>query len=31
MSAFHDIPLFADESQGVLNMIVEVPRCAFNV
>merc|ERR1711939_1004136 len=26
VSAFHDIPLFADESQGVLNMIVEVPR-----
>jgi len=26
ISAFHDIPLFADESKTVLNMIVEVPR-----
>lgn len=26
LSAFHDIPLFTDESKTVLNMIVEVPR-----
>ncbi|KLT40372.1 pyrophosphatase-domain-containing protein [Cutaneotrichosporon oleaginosum] len=26
VSPFHDIPLYADESQGILNMIVEVPR-----
>ena len=26
ISSFHDIPLFADESKTVLNMIVEVPR-----
>ena len=26
MSSFHDIPLFADQSNGILNMIVEVPR-----
>ena len=26
ISAFHDIPLFADESKTVLNMVVEVPR-----
>jgi inorganic pyrophosphatase len=26
VSPFHDIPLFADASQGILNMIVEVPR-----
>ncbi|EKM84091.1 hypothetical protein AGABI1DRAFT_97036 [Agaricus bisporus var. burnettii JB137-S8] len=26
VSSFHDIPLFADQSNGILNMIVEVPR-----
>ncbi|CEL54255.1 inorganic pyrophosphatase [Rhizoctonia solani AG-1 IB] len=26
VSSFHDIPLFVDQSQGILNMIVEVPR-----
>jgi predicted ATP-grasp superfamily ATP-dependent carboligase len=26
VSPFHDIPLFADKSAGILNMIVEVPR-----
>jgi len=26
VSPFHDIPLFADESKTVLNMVVEVPR-----
>ncbi|BEJ11459.1 hypothetical protein CspHIS471_0108810 [Cutaneotrichosporon sp. HIS471] len=26
VSPFHDIPLYADESKGILNMIVEVPR-----
>ncbi|KDQ63215.1 hypothetical protein JAAARDRAFT_29238 [Jaapia argillacea MUCL 33604] len=26
VSPFHDIPLFADQSNGILNMIVEVPR-----
>ncbi|ORX38039.1 inorganic pyrophosphatase [Kockovaella imperatae] len=26
ISPFHDIPLFADESKNILNMIVEVPR-----
>jgi len=26
VSPFHDIPLFADESKTILNMIVEVPR-----
>ncbi|KAF8346212.1 inorganic pyrophosphatase [Amanita rubescens] len=26
VSPFHDIPLFADRDQGILNMIVEVPR-----
>jgi len=26
VSPFHDIPLFADQSNGILNMIVEIPR-----
>ncbi|KAG1754905.1 inorganic pyrophosphatase [Suillus paluster] len=26
LSSFHDVPLFADQSNGILNMIVEVPR-----
>ena len=26
ISAFHDIPLYANEQQTVLNMIVEIPR-----
>ena len=26
VSPFHDIPLFADQSNSVFNMIVEVPR-----
>ena len=26
LSPFHDIPLFADQNNGILNMIVEVPR-----
>ncbi|KAJ1302618.1 hypothetical protein OPQ81_002935 [Rhizoctonia solani] len=26
VSPFHDIPLFADQNSGILNMIVEVPR-----
>jgi inorganic pyrophosphatase len=26
VSPFHDIPLFADQSSNVLNMVVEVPR-----
>ncbi|EJU02660.1 inorganic diphosphatase [Dacryopinax primogenitus] len=26
LSPFHDIPLFADASNGILNMVVEVPR-----
>jgi hypothetical protein len=26
VSPFHDIPLFANEKEGILNMIVEVPR-----
>jgi len=26
VSSWHDIPLFADEKNGILNMIVEVPR-----
>lgn len=26
VSAWHDIPLFADQNQNILNMIVEVPR-----
>ncbi|TFL03579.1 inorganic diphosphatase [Pterulicium gracile] len=26
LSPFHDIPLFADQSKGIFNMIVEVPR-----
>jgi inorganic pyrophosphatase len=26
VSPFHDVPLFADEAAGVLNMVVEVPR-----
>ena len=26
LSPFHDIPLYANEQQTVLNMIVEVPR-----
>ncbi|KZO96439.1 inorganic diphosphatase [Calocera viscosa TUFC12733] len=26
VSPFHDIPLFADQKAGILNMIVEVPR-----
>ena len=25
-SPFHDIPLYANEQQNVLNMIVEIPR-----
>lgn len=25
-SPFHDVPLFADESKSILNMIVEIPR-----
>ena len=26
VSPFHDIPLYANESQTILNMVVEVPR-----
>ena len=26
LSPFHDIPLYANEEQTILNMIVEVPR-----
>ncbi|KAJ7146776.1 inorganic diphosphatase [Mycena epipterygia] len=26
VSPFHDIPLFADQSNGIFNMIVEIPR-----
>jgi len=26
ISPWHDIPLFADESQGIYNMVVEIPR-----
>ncbi|RDB28962.1 Inorganic pyrophosphatase [Hypsizygus marmoreus] len=26
VSSFHDIPLFADQNNGIFNMIVEVPR-----
>ena len=26
ISPFHDVPLFANEQQTVLNMIVEIPR-----
>lgn len=26
ISPWHDIPLFADERKGILNMVVEVPR-----
>jgi inorganic pyrophosphatase len=26
LSPFHDIPLYANEQQSVLNMIVEIPR-----
>lgn len=26
VSAFHDVPLYANEQQTVLNMIVEIPR-----
>ncbi|KAI0321353.1 inorganic pyrophosphatase [Amylostereum chailletii] len=26
VSPFHDIPLFADQNNGILNMIVEIPR-----
>lgn len=26
ISAFHDIPLFANRTQGLFNMIVEMPR-----
>lgn len=26
LSAFHDVPLFADEANGILNFIVEIPR-----
>lgn len=26
ISPFHDIPLFANEQQTILNMIVEIPR-----
>lgn len=26
VSAFHDVPLYADEQQTILNMIVEIPR-----
>ncbi|KAF8333757.1 inorganic diphosphatase [Amanita rubescens] len=26
VSPFHDIPLFADQSNGILNMVVEIPR-----
>lgn len=26
VSAFHDIPLYADEANGIFNMVVEIPR-----
>lgn len=26
LSPFHDIPLYANEQQGILNMVVEIPR-----
>ena len=26
VSPFHDVPLYANEQQGILNMIVEIPR-----
>ena len=26
ISSWHDIPLFADQNNGILNMVVEVPR-----
>ncbi|KAJ5119041.1 uncharacterized protein N7443_007972 [Penicillium atrosanguineum] len=26
VSPFHDIPLYADEKEGILNMVVEIPR-----
>jgi inorganic pyrophosphatase len=26
VSPFHDIPLFADEAKGIVNMVVEIPR-----
>lgn len=26
VSPFHDIPLFANEQQTILNMVVEIPR-----
>lgn len=26
VSPFHDIPLFADEANGIYNMVVEIPR-----
>jgi inorganic pyrophosphatase len=26
ISSFHDLPLYANEQQTVLNMIVEIPR-----
>lgn len=26
VSAFHDVPLYADQEKGILNMIVEIPR-----
>lgn len=26
VSPFHDIPLFANEQQNILNMVVEIPR-----
>lgn len=26
LSSFHDIPLYANEQQTVLNMVVEIPR-----
>ena len=26
ISPFHDLPLYADESKTILNMVVEIPR-----
>ncbi|WFD31413.1 inorganic diphosphatase [Malassezia sp. CBS 17886] len=26
LSPFHDVPLYADEANGILNMVVEIPR-----
>lgn len=26
VSPFHDLPLYANEQQGILNMVVEIPR-----